>query len=192
MWSGQKVKRMLKKILIGLIATFGSLLALVVLQPSEYRVTRKLTMAAPAPEIFAQINDFHRWEAWSPWAKRDPAAKATFDGPSEGKGAIFSWSGNSQVGEGKMTLTESRPSDLIRTRTDFVKPFVGTSFTEFTLVPEGNGTTVTWMLFGQNDFIGKAMCLVVSMDKVLGGEMEKGLAGIKALVEAPAKTPTQK
>lgn len=149
-------------------------------------------MAAPAPEIFAQINDFHRWEAWSPWAKRDPAAKASFDGPSEGKGAIFAWSGNNEVGEGKMTLTESRPSDLIRARTDFVRPFEGTSFTEFTLRPDGSGTTVTWMLFGRNDFIGKAMCLVVSMDKVLGGEMEKGLANIKALVEAPAKTPTQK
>lgn len=83
-----------------------------------------------------------------------------------------------------MTMVESTPDSLVRTRTDFVKPFVGSSYSEFTLRPEGAGTVVSWTMFGENDFIGKAMCLVVSMDKILGGEMEKGLASIKGLVEA--------
>ncbi len=173
-----------RKILFGLVTLLVALVAVIIIQPSEYRVSRTLTMAAPAQDIFAQLNDFHRWEAWSPWARLDPAAKVSFEGPSAGKGAIFAWSGNSKVGEGRMTLIESTQDTLVRARTDFVKPFEGSSYSEFVLRPEGNGTAVSWTTFGQNDFIGKAMCLVISMDKMLGGEMEKGLAGIKRLVEA--------
>ncbi|MEH2512139.1 hypothetical protein V1291_003493 [Nitrobacteraceae bacterium AZCC 1564] len=174
---------MLRKILFGLVALVVVLITVIIIQPSEYRVSRTLTMAAPPQDIFAQLNDFHRWEAWSPWAKLDPKAKVSFEGPAAGKGAIFAWSGNSKVGEGRMTLVESTPDSFVRTRTDFVKPFVGSSYSEFTLRPEGNSTAVSWTMFGQNDFIGKAMCLVISMDKMLGGEMEKGLTSIKGLVE---------
>jgi Polyketide cyclase / dehydrase and lipid transport len=175
---------LLRKILFGLVTLVVVLVAIIIIQPSEYRVSRTLTMAASPQDIFAQLNDFHRWEAWSLWAKLDPKAKVSFEGPAAGKGAIFAWSGNSKVGEGRMTLVESTPDSLVRARTDFVKPFVGSSYNEFALRPEGNGTVVSWVLFGQNDFIGKAMCLVISMDKMLGGEMEKGLANIKGLVEA--------
>jgi len=173
----------LRKVLFGLATLLVVLVAIIIVQPSEYRVSRTLTMTAPAHEIFAQLNDFHRWEAWSPWAKLDPKAKLSFEGPIAGKGAIFAWSGNSKVGEGRMTMVESTPDSLVRARTDFVKPFVGSSYSEFTLRPEGAVTAVSWTMFGENDFIGKAMCLVVSMDKMLGGEMEKGLASIKGLVE---------
>jgi hypothetical protein len=182
---------MMQKIFIGLIATIGSLIALVLLQPSDYRVSRTMVMSAPAPDIFAQIDDLRRWQAWSPWATRDPKAKASFDGPASGKGAVFAWSGNNEVGEGRMTLTESRPAEAVRIRTDFVKPFVGTSYSDFSLKPEGGGTAVSWTISGENDFIAKAICLFVSMDKVLGGEMEKGLASMKQLVEADTKKPAQ-
>jgi len=182
---------MMQKILIGLIATIGSFLALILLQPSEYSVSRTMMMSAAAPDIFAQIDDFHRWQAWSPWAKRDPKAKASFDGPASGKGAVFAWSGNNEVGEGRMTLTESRPSESVRIKTDFVKPFVGTSYSDFSLKSEGGGTSVSWTMSGQTDFIAKAICLFVSMDRVLGGEMEKGLASMKQLVEADTKKPAQ-
>lgn len=175
---------MLRKILFGLAALLVVLVVVIIIQPSEYRVSRTLTMTAPASEVFAQLNDFHRWEAWSPWAKLDPKATVSFEGPAAGKGAIFAWSGNSKVGEGRMTLVESTPDNLVRARTDFVKPFIGSSYSEFVLRPEGSGTAVSWTMFGQNDFIGKAMCLVISMDKMLGGEMDKGLASIKGQVEA--------
>ena len=153
------------------------------LQPSTFRVARTATIAASAQDVFAQINDFHAWEAWSHWAKLDPAARATFEGPAAGKGAIFRWSGNDKVGEGQMTLTESRPVDLVRIKADFVRPFEGGNMTEFTLKSEGNQTAVTWSMFGENDFIGKAICLFVDMDKMLGGDMEKGLSQMKAVVE---------
>jgi carbon monoxide dehydrogenase subunit G len=151
---------MMQKILVGLIATIGSFVALILLQPSDYRITRATTIAAPAQEVFAEIDDFHRWQAWSPWADRDPKAKVSFDGPASGKGAVFAWSGNNEVGEGRMTLMESQPGAQVKIRTDFVKPFVGTSYSDFTLKPEGDGTALTWSMSGQNDFIGKAIvCL---------------------------------
>ena len=182
---------MMQKILIGLIAMIGSFLALILLQPSDYQITRTTTISAPAQDVFAQIDDFHRWQAWSPWAERDPKAKVSFDGPASGKGAVFAWSGNNEVGEGRMTLVESQPGALVKIRTDFVKPFVGSSYSDFTLKGEGEGTSLTWSMSGQNDFIGKAICLFISMDKVLGGEMAKGLAGIKRIAEATAKKPAQ-
>lgn len=182
---------MMQKIFIGLLATIGSFLTLILLQPADYRVSRTMVTSAPAAAVFAQIDDFHRWQEWSPWAKRDPAAKVSFDGPASGKGAIFAWSGNNEVGAGRMTLTESRPAEAVKIKTDFVQPFVGTSYSDFSLKPEGSGTSVSWTISGQNDFIAKAICLFVSMDKVLGGEIEKGLASIKALVEADTKKPAQ-
>ena len=137
--------------------------------------------------MFTQVNDFHNWRAWSPWAKLDPAAKATFEGPSAGPGAVFKWSGNDKVGEGSMTLTESRPNDLIKIRTDFVKPFAGTSLVEFVLWPQGEATAVTWTMSGHNNFFAKAMCLFVSMDKMIGGDFERGLENLKETVEAAVK-----
>ena len=148
---------------------------------------RSATISAPAPAVFAQVNDFHNWEAWSPWAKLDPAAKATFEGPSTGTGAIFKWAGNKEVGEGSMTITESRPSDLIRIKLEFLRPFEATNSAEFTFKPEGNRTGVTWSMEGKNNFIAKAVCLFMNMDKMVGGQFEQGLAQMKAVVEAAPK-----
>lgn len=179
---------MLKKILLGLAALIAVFLVVVALQPDEYRVTRAAAIAAAPERVFAQVNDFHNWEAWSPWAKLDPNAKATFEGPNSGEGAVFIWAGNSEVGEGRMTLTQSRPNDLIRIRLDFVKPMEGTSDVEFSFKPQGGDqTAVTWSMSGRNNFIGKAICLFMNQDKMLGGYFEKGLANLKAVVEGPRK-----
>src|SRR3954468_16461750 len=86
----------------------------IALQPDEFRVARSAAMAAPQPAVFAQVNDFHKWEAWNPWGKIDPAIKQSYAGASSGTGAIYTWAGNKQVGEGRMRIVESRPSDLIR------------------------------------------------------------------------------
>jgi uncharacterized protein YndB with AHSA1/START domain len=178
---------MLVKILIGLAALVVLLVVVVALQPSEFRITRTATVAAPPSAVFAQVNDFHKWEAWSPWAKLDPAARNTFDGAPAGPGAVFAWAGNSQVGEGRMTITESRPNELVRIKLEFMKPFAATNTAEFTFTPDGERTAVTWSMFGHNNFIGKAVCLVMNMDKTLGGEFDKGLAAMKAVAEAAAR-----
>ena len=179
---------MLWKILIAVAVIVIGLAVVVALQPASFRVTRTATIAAPAADVFAQVNDFHNWEAWSPWAKLDPTAKNTFEGPAAGTGAAFAWSGNSKVGEGRMTITESRPSELVRIKLEFVRPFAATNTAEFAFKPAGGGTAVTWSMYGHNNFIARAFCLFVSMDKALGGEFEKGLASMKSAAEAAAKS----
>src|SRR5207248_2982956 len=105
--------------------------------------------------VFAQVNDFHNWEAWSPWAKLDPAVKNTFEGPPSGTGAVFKWSGNDKVGEGSMTITDSRPNELIKIKLEFIKPFADTSDVQFDFNSEGAQTVVIWTMTGHKNFIGK-------------------------------------
>jgi hypothetical protein len=120
------------------------LVVIVALQPSEFRVARSTTISASPPAVFAQVNDFHNWQAWNPFAKNDPAMKQSYEGAPAGTGAVYTWSGNKEVGEGRMTITESRPSDLIRINLEFFKPFAAKSVAEFIFKPEGSQTVVTW------------------------------------------------
>lgn len=144
-------------------------------------------MSAPETAVFAQVNDFHKWEAWNPWGKIDPAMKQAYEGAPAGVGAIYTWVGNKQVGEGRMTLTESRSSDLSRINLEFFKPFAANSIAEFTFKSEGNQTAVTWSMTGKNNFMAKAIHLFMNMDKMIGGQFEQGLASMKSIVEAPPK-----
>ena len=179
---------MLVKILGALVVVVAGLAVVVALQPSDFRISRTATIAAPAPIVFAQVNDFHNWAAWSPWAKVDPAMKQTYEGPPAGAGAIYTWVGNREVGEGRMTIVESRPSDLIRVKLDFVKPLAGTSVAEFTFRPEGDRTAVTWSMTGEQGFVAKAIHLVMSMDRMIGDQFEKGLAAMKTVAEAAPRS----
>jgi len=174
---------MLLKILIPVAVIVLGVLVVVAMQPADYRVTRTATIAAPAAAVFAQVNDFHKWQAWSPWEKIDPAMKRTYEGAPAGTGAIYAWVGNKEVGEGRMTVTESRPSELIRIRLEFVKPFRATNVAEFTFEPRGDQTAVTWTMTGQKNFLTKAIHLFMNMDRMVGGSFETGLAQMKALVE---------
>jgi len=178
---------MLIKILIAFAVIVIVLVIVVAMQPSEFRVARSATISAPPPAVFAQVNDFHKWEAWNPWGKIDPAMKQTYEGAPAGVGAIYTWVGNKNVGEGRMTLTESRPSDLIRIKLEFFKPFAGTNIAEFTFKPAGNQTAVTWSMAGKNNFMAKAIHLFMNMDKMIGGQFETGLAQMKSIVEAALK-----
>ena len=175
---------MLKKILMALAAVVAIFVIVVALQPSEFRVERSTKIAAPAEIVFAQINDLHKWDAWSPWAKLDPDAKISFEGRESGDGAIMHWSGNSQVGEGTMTIAESRPNELIKLKTDIVKPMQVSNSSEFNLKPDGDQTQVSWTVHGHQNFIGKAFCLVMNGKKMMGEMLDKGLAQLKAVAEA--------
>ena len=192
---------MVKKFLLALVVIVVGLVAIVALQPTNFRLSRSATMAAPPADVFALVNDFHAWQDWSPWAKIDPNAKSTFEGPDSGTGAVFKWSGNEEVGEGSMTITDSHPSDRIQIKLAFIKPFENQCDVEFAFKPEENGTLVTWSMSGQNNFISKAVCMFMNMDQMVGKEYEKGLADLKSIVEKPkneepAKTtsepPTEK
>ena len=178
---------MLKIIVIALAVIVVVFVVIVALQPAEFRVVRSTTISAPPQAVFAQVDDFHKWEAWNPWGKIDPAMKQTYEGTPAGVGAIYAWTGNNEVGEGRMTITESRPSDLVRVKLEFFKPFAATNTAEFTFKPEGNQTAVTWSMFGQNNFMAKAIHPFMNMDKMIGGQFEKGLASMKSVVEAAPK-----
>lgn len=177
---------MLKKIAIALAAVIAVLLIVIATRPADFHYSRSAIIAASPAVVFEQVNDLHKFQAWNPWAKIDPNAKGTFSGPPSGVGSAFSWAGNNDVGEGTMTLTESRPGELIRFRMDFRKPMAGTSTAEFTFKPDGDNTTVTWSMFGPNNFMGKAMSLVFDCEKMVGDQFSKGLESLKQQIEAPA------
>lgn len=179
---------MIWKILIALVVIVVGLVAVITLQPARYRVSRSTTIAAPAPVVFAQVNDFHKWSAWSPWEKIDPAMKRTYEGPPAGVGASYAWVGSREVGEGRMTIVESRPSDLIQVKLEFVKPFAGTSVAEFSFKPDGERTLVTWSMTGDKNFIAKAIHLVMSMDRMIGDQFDKGLAAMNTVAEAAPRS----
>jgi Polyketide cyclase / dehydrase and lipid transport len=179
---------MLKWSLAAIAAVVAIFLIVVALQPSDFKVERSATMRAPAPAAFAQVNDFQNWRAWSPWEKVDPELRRQYDGPKAGTGAVYAWQGNKDVGEGRMTITDSRPGELVRIRLEFFKPFAATNTAEFSFKPAAQGggnesTLVTWTMTGQNNFLAKAICMFVDMDKMVGGMFDQGLAQMKTVVE---------
>jgi hypothetical protein len=178
---------MLKIILIALAVIIVVLAIVIAIQPGDFRVARSATMSAPPQVIFAQVDDLRKWEAWNPWQKVDPAMKLTFAGPPAGPGASYSWAGDKNVGEGRLTITESRPNDLVRIKLEFMKPFAATNIATFTFKPKGNQTAVTWSMEGKNNYFAKALHLVMNMDRMVGGEFEKGLADMKKVAEAAPK-----
>jgi len=171
------------KSIIALAVIVIAVAAIAAMQPSEFRVARTATISAPAPAVFAQVNDLRKWQAWSPYDKLDPGMKKTYEGAPAGTGATYSWAGNSQAGEGRATITESRPDDLIRIKLDFVKPFAGSAVAEFAFKPEGDRTLVEWRFAGTNNFLCKAIGLFMNMDKMVGGDFEAGLAKLKSVAE---------
>jgi hypothetical protein len=180
---------MLKKTLLGLVAVIvlvAAVLTIVIAtQPSKFHVERSLTMMAPPEAAFAQVNDFRKWEKWSPWLEEDPSAKHSYEGSPAGEGAIFRWAGNEQVGEGSMTILESQPPGHIKIELHFIKPFEDIATTDFLFTPAGDETMVTWTMDGKHTFISKAMCLFVfDMDKMIGGKYDEGLASMKKIVES--------
>jgi hypothetical protein len=178
---------MLKKILLALVAVVAAILVVAAFQSDSYRVERSLTIAASPAELFPHVNDLRKAHVWSPWVKLDPAAKFTFEGPAAGVGAKNGWVGNSDMGEGRQTIVESRPNELVRIKLEFLKPMEDVATAEFRLKPAGGGTTVTWSMEGPKNYLSKVMCMFMSMEKMIGGPFEEGLAKLKTVAETTAK-----
>ncbi len=175
---------MLKKILLVVLALMAVLLVVILMQPKDYSVVRTATINAPAEQVFGMVNDFHQWDQWSPWAHLDPNMKTEYAGPPAGVGAVYKWTGNDDVGTGMMTITESRPAELVRIRLNFQEPFASTSANQFEFIPQGQGVQVNWKMSGESDFMSKAFSLFMGgMDKAIGPDFEKGLAKMKQVAE---------
>jgi hypothetical protein len=168
-----------------LALAFIALIFIIVItgRPDEFTVIRAANISAPPEMIFPHVNDLHKWEAWSPWAKLDPNVKNTFSGADAGAGAAMAWVGNNKVGAGKMTIAESQPSGLIRFRLDFQKPMQATNTAEFTFRAEAGQTIVTWSMAGKSCLMSKVFGLFMDFDKMCGCQFEKGLANLKSLIE---------
>ncbi|MQR00864.1 SRPBCC family protein [Glaciimonas soli] len=174
---------MLKILLAIIVVAVIGVLGLASSKPDTFTVTRSASIKAPPEKIFALISDFHHWNAWSPWEKRDLAMKKTLSGANSGVGAVYEWEGNSKVGAGRMEIVNATPSSHIAIKLDFLKPIEGHNVAQFTLTPQGDTTNVTWDMTGPTPFISKVMQVFISMDKMVGGDFETGLANLKALAE---------
>lgn len=178
---------MMKKIaavaFLVLIVGIAGVLVVAWTKPDEFRVQRQASVKALPEKIFPLIDDLRRWDAWSPWEKKDPAMKRTFSGAQAGKGAIYAWDGNKDVGRGRMEIADSSPPSKIRINLDFVSPFEAHNVVEFALEPKGEATTVTWSMQGPVPYFAKIVHVFLDMDRMVGNDFETGLAALKAAAE---------
>jgi hypothetical protein len=168
---------------IVLVVGVAAVLLYAATKPDSFRVQRALNIKAPPDKIFAFINDLRGWGAWSPYEKRDPAMKRTFGGAASGKGAVYEWDGNKNVGKGRMEIIDASSPSKVVIKLDFISPFEGHNTAEFTMDAKGQGTDVTWAIYGPAPFISKIMQVFCNMDTMIGKDFEDGLANLKALAE---------
>jgi uncharacterized protein YndB with AHSA1/START domain len=168
---------------IVIVVAVAAVLVLAATKPDTFRVERAASMRAPPEKIFALVNDLRGWSAWSPYEKKDPAMKRSFSGSQYGKGAVYAWDGDKNVGQGRMEITDTSAPSRIVIKLDFFKPFEGHNVAEFTMIPQGDATNVTWAMYGPSPFIGKIMHVFFNMDRMIGNDFEEGLANLKSLAE---------
>lgn len=174
---------MLKTIAIIVVVAVAAVLFYAATKPDVFRVQRTASIKAPPEKIFAFINDLHRWEAWSPYDKKDPAMKKSYNGAASGKGAGFEWDGNSEIGKGRLAITDTTPPAWVALQLDMLKPFEAHNVVEFTLEPKDGATDVTWTMHGPMPYISKVMSIFIDMDRMVGKDFETGLASLKAVAE---------
>lgn len=175
---------MFKIIALVVIAVIAIVLVFAAFRPDSFRYERSIRIKASPEKIYAFLDDFHRWTAWSPWEKKDPAMQRQFGGSASGKGATYAWQGNKDVGEGRMEIVESAPHGSLKIQLVFIKPFAANNMAEFTLTPAGDETEVHWAMYGPQPYVAKVMGLFLNMDKMIGKDFEAGLAALKASAES--------
>jgi hypothetical protein len=175
-------------IAVVLAIAIAAVLILAASKPATFSVARAIDVKAPPEKIFPLINDFHQWVSWSPYENKDPAMKRSYSGAESGKGAVYGWEGNSNVGTGRMEILEtqiletSAPSKIL-IKLDFFKPFEGHNTAEFTMLPQGDATNLNWVMRGPAPFISKLMQVFMNLDHMIGKDFEVGLANLKKLTE---------
>ncbi|MFL6797095.1 MAG: SRPBCC family protein [Xanthobacteraceae bacterium] len=159
-----------------------AILAYAATRPDSFQVARSVTVNAPPERVFPLIDDLHAQMKWSPFDK-DPNMKRTHSGAPRGKGAVYEWDGNRQVGAGRIAITDSTPT-RITMALDMFRPLAAHNTVEFTLRPNGSATDVTWAMNGRQPFMVKLMSVFVNCDSMVGRQFEEGLGKLKALAEA--------
>jgi carbon monoxide dehydrogenase subunit G len=183
---------MLVKILIGIVGVVILFVAVVATRPTAYHVERQLEIAAQPELVFGALNDLRRFAGvmvlfGSPWEEIDPGMQKRFDGPAAGVGQSVAWDSKKDVGTGTMTIEESVPGQKVRIKLEFVKPMKSTAICALSVAGTPNGSLVSWSMDGNHNFLGKAIGLFMNMDKMLGSDIEKGLARLQTVAEAANK-----
>ena len=173
---------MLKTLLLIVAAAIAALLIYAATKPDAFRIQRSATIAAPPEKVFALINDLRQFNTWNPFAKMEPTVIITYDATSAGVGGAYNWQGE-KTGVGRMQITESVPAQRVSAKLDFTKPFEAHNVVDFTVQPQGNGSTVTWAMHGPMPYLNRLMTIFFDMDKTVGKDFEAGLANLKALAE---------
>ena len=171
---------------IGALAAvaIAGILILAAMKPDIFVVQRSTLINAPAEKVFLLINDYKNWGSWSPYENIDPAMKRSFSGAPSGKGSVYEWTGNKDIGHGRMEITDTAQPSRVTIKLDFFSPFEAHNIAEFTMKPEGSATKVTWVMRGPLPYMAKVMHTVFSMDKMVGGQFAEGLANMKAVAES--------
>ena len=159
------------------------ILAYAATKPDVFTVQRSASIKAPAEKVFAFINDFRQWPAWSPYEKIDPQMKRTYGAKTAGQGATYAWDGNKNIGSGSMEILDAPAPQKVAIKLDFTRPFEAHNIAEFTLVPAGDATDVTWSMRGPVPYFAKIIHVFMDMDKMVGGQFAEGLANLKAAAE---------
>lgn len=165
-------------ILLFVAAIVAVILAIAATKPDQFRVERSAVIAATPERVFALLHNFDEWSRWSPWEGRDPSMQRTRSGPAEGVGSVYGWEGNKEVGKGRMEIRAATPPSRLEIQLDFLAPFEAHNTTEFTLQPQGDGTRITWAMYGPSPFMSKLMTVFMSMDKMVGKDFEQGLGNL--------------
>lgn len=168
---------------VAIVVLVGGVLAYASTKPDMFRLQRSAVIDAPPQAVFALLNDFRNWTAWSPWEKKDPNLKRTYGAATSGKGATYAWDGDKNVGKGSMLITESNPGSRVALDLSFEKPFRANNKVWFTLEPRGSATSVTWTMEGPTPLFAKVIHVFIDMDKMVGNDFEAGLAAMKAVAE---------
>jgi carbon monoxide dehydrogenase subunit G len=174
---------MIKTIAIIVVVLVAGILILAATKPDSFRVQRATSIKAPPTKIFPYLNDLHNFGAWSPYEKKDPAMKRTFSGPASGKGAVYEWDGDKNVGKGRMEIADTATPSKVVIKLDFVRPFEAHNTVEFTLAPKGDSTDVTWAMQGPVPYVAKIMHVFFDMDSMVGKDFAAGLANLKTVAE---------
>ncbi|SEO70387.1 Polyketide cyclase / dehydrase and lipid transport [Rhodospirillales bacterium URHD0017] len=164
------------------VVAIAGILLYAATRPDSFRVQRVVLINAPPDKIFALINDFKAWPAWSPYEKKDPAMKRAYGAVTAGKGATYAWEGDKNVGQGSMEMIESSPQKIV-IKLDFLKPFEAHNIGEFLLEPKGDSTSATWAIHGPSPYMSKVVGTFMNIDDMIGRDFEKGLADLKAAAE---------
>jgi uncharacterized protein YndB with AHSA1/START domain len=158
-------------------------LILALTKPTAFSVQRATSIKAPAEKVFPLINDFHQWGTWSPYENKDPSMKRTYSGANSGKGAVYAWDGNKNVGSGRMEILDISVPSKIVIKLDFFKPFEGHNTAEFTMLPQGDATNLTWLMHGPAPLMHRVIQVFMNLDHMIGKDFEVGLANLKRLTE---------